>query len=212
MNAARAVILGKAVTALVSGTVLTLVVFCTGWAAIPLWGALHTEFGWSPSTGVAAAVASLVASAACLRPSLAIAARAGPRMATTAACLASGASVLLGLPNLTHAWQLVLLGVAIGAGRSLVVAGIHEELGWTLSARLAASIEAAAAVVGLPLLTPWISLVVYRNSWREGAATVGGVLLVGAAPLAYVLFHGVETRTGSRDNRETGDLGADGGK
>lgn len=171
---------------------LALALAATVWAAKPLYGPLQQEFRWPGAGLTAAAVLSLLVTVACLPPALALSRRCGVRLVATLGALGAGCVTLLVLPNLTHLWQLGATLALIGVGRAAVVAGAWRQLVRTLGIRGAGLAVIAAVATSLAGITPWIAEAVYRNSWREGSAACGGLLLVLASPLAYVLLPGRE--------------------
>lgn len=175
-----------AIVALVSAALLG---GATVWAAKPVYGLLHAEFGWSPAALAASALASLVATAV---------AAAGwrwrsPRRAATSGLLVCGVIALLALPNLTHLWQLVLALLALGVARGVALRGLWRVLRLGAGRTGAGLALAAAFVAGIWPAASVVAVTVYRNSWREGVAACGGLLLALATPLAYVLLPGAET-------------------
>jgi hypothetical protein len=162
----------------------------TVWSAKPIYGPLRREFGWSEEAIYAAGVISVMLTAAALPHALRIGIRHGARTVATAGCLACGVIALVLVPNLTHFWQLAAILSVLGIVRAWVLAGGWLPLLQALGRRGAVIAEAASAVVSAALLTPWIAEAVYRNSWREGVAACAGLLLVLAAPIAYVLLPG----------------------
>jgi MFS family permease len=184
----RAVVLPATTAAIV----LAIMLAATAWAAKPLYDPLQQEFRWSPGALALVAAVSALVTLACLPWALTLARRRGVRPVTTAGALGAGVVALLVVPNLTHLWQLAATLALIGIGRAAVCAGAWRELARTLGpwgAGLAVLAALASSVAGI---TPWIAEVVYRNSWREGAAACGGILIVLASPLAYVLLPGRE--------------------
>lgn len=185
-----------------AGVVLALASGATVWSAWPLRGPLGEEFGWSNAALAIGGLLSLAVSAALWPWSRRLACRFGVRATVTAGCLAAGLVVLLALPNLTHLWQLDASLALLGVPRAFVLAGGWRQLRLALR-RVPALIALLAALgTGLAGVTPWLSEIVYRNSWREGAAACAGLLLLIAAPLAYVLLPGREA-----DRRDTAPAG-----
>jgi len=110
-------------------------------------------------------------------------------------CLVSGLILLLVLPNLTHFWQLVAMLLALGIGRALILGGAWHQLRQAVSVTRALPGLLAYAIVGAAVVTPWVAQIIYRNSWREGAAACGVLLLIVAAPISYLLLPGAEFDT-----------------
>ncbi len=175
-----------------AGVALALASAVTVWAAWPLRGPLGEEFGWSSTALATVGLLSLAVSAALWPWSRRLVCRFGVGSTVTAGCLGAGLIVLLALPNLTHLWQLGASLALLGVPRALVFAGGWRMLRHALRRVPALLAFLAALLTGLAGVTPWISEIVYRNSWREGAAACAGLLLLIATPLAYVLLPGRE--------------------
>jgi len=155
---------------------------------------MSDEFHWQPSALRVSLAVSLVISGIAFFPLLHKAPpHAGVRAMVFSGCFTSGVVMLLVIPNLTHLWQFWLALVALGAMRSVTLAGCWRELKHALPERAALFVAIGAAAGGALLFTPWISDLVYRNSWREGAAACAGLLLVVATPIAFILLPGAET-------------------
>jgi len=178
------------VPACTAGVVLALASGATVWSAWPLRGPLGEEFGWSNVALAVAAAFSLAVTGVALPSSGRLACRFGVRATATAGCLLAGLIVLLALPNLTHLWQLAASLALLGLPRAWVLAGGWQLFRSALRGASALLAVAAALLTGLAGVTPWISEIVYRNSWREGAAACAGLLLLIATPIAYVLLPG----------------------
>lgn len=185
--------------AAVAGLALALSAGATLWAALPLRGPLAAEFGWSGVLQALVAATSLGVTAAALPWALPLARGRGVRLTVTGGSLGAGLIALLVLPNLTHFWQMLLGGLALGATRAGILAGVWLALRRLFGARLSLALVALLSAAGALLVTPWVSQVVYRNSWREGAAACAGLLLAVCAPLAYVLLPGREAACTSED-------------
>lgn len=164
----------------------------TVWCAWPLYGPLYTEFHWSAVLFAGAGTVSLGFTGASVLRLPAAVPRIGVRTTVLTGCLAAGLTMLLIVPNLTHFWQMALVMLALGIARGLVLAGAWHELRRGLGGGPSVCAVSLAFIAGLAVLSPWIAQVIYRNSWREGAATCGGLLLVVASPLAYLLLPGTE--------------------
>jgi len=180
------------VPACIAGVALALASAATVWAAWPLHGPLAEEFSWSNAALAIVGSLSLGVSAALWPWSRRLVCRFGVRATATAGCLAAGLIVLLALPNLTHLWQLGASLTLLGVARAFVFAGGWRMLRHALHRAPALLAFLAALLTGLAGVTPWIGEIVYRNSWREGAAACAGLLLLVATPLAYVLLPGRE--------------------
>jgi hypothetical protein len=83
-----------------------------------------------------------------------------------------------------------VLSALLGSTRALAGAGCWLEMSDWLGGRAAVTATFAATLVGAIAVTPWVSQIVYRNSWREGVAVCAGLLLVISTPLGYVLLPG----------------------
>jgi hypothetical protein len=175
-----------------AAAVALLVSGATVWAAVPVLGPLDAEFHWPAAASAAAGALSLAVTATATPRCIGFAHRAGPRAAATVGCLTAGALLLLALPNLTHFWQFGAALLLLGVPRALVLAGAWVELRRALSARKVVAALVVAALLGAVTVTPWAAQVVYRNSWREGVAACAGLLILIAAPPAYVLLRGRE--------------------
>ena len=176
----------------VAATCTAMVTAATAVSLWPLLGPMSDEFHWQlPVLQVSLAV-SLAVSAITFFPLLHRAPLAGVRAMVFGGCFTSGGVMLLVVPNLTHLWQFWLVLVALGATRSIALAGCWRELKRALPERAAPFLAIGAAAGGGLLFTPWISELVYRNSWREGAAACAGLLLAVATPIAYILLPGTE--------------------
>ena len=180
------------VPAVVTWICLAIAAATTAWSAKPLYGPLRDEFGWTPAVLGPALVASLALTGALAQPLSRTVRWVGIRAATCAGTLGCGLLMILALPNLTHLWQVCVVLVTLGPCRALIAAGAWRAQRRALPALWALAAAAGAPLFGLVAVTPWIAQVVYRNSWREGAAACGGLLLVVASPLAYVLLPGAE--------------------
>lgn len=175
-----------------AGVALALASGASVWSAWPLRGPLGEEFGWSKAALTIVGLLSLAVSAVLWPWSCRLVCRFGVRSTLTAGCLAAGLIVLLALPNLTHFWQLGASLALLGVPRAWVLAGGWRMLRHALRRVPALLALLAALLTGLAGVTPWISEIVYRNGWREGAAACAGLLLLIATPLAYVLLPGRE--------------------
>ncbi len=182
------------VPACTAGVALALMSGASVWSAWALRGPLGQEFGWSNAALAAVAALSLVVTLSLLPRTLPLVRLAGVRAAITAGCLLGGLIALLALPNLTHLWQFGTSLALLGVPRSWVLAGAWVQLRQALRVRVAWLALLASLLAGLGGVTPWISQIVYRNSWREGVAACAGLLLLIATPLAYVLLPGREQR------------------
>jgi hypothetical protein len=182
------------VPACAAGVVLALASAATVWSAWSLRGPLGEEFGWSAASLTIVGVLSLAVSAALWPWSCRLVCRFGVRATVTLGCLAAGLILLLALPNLTHLWQLGASLALLSMPRALVLAGGWRQLRHLLRRVPALLALLAALLTGLAGVTPWISEIVYRNSWREGVAACAGLLFLIATPLAYVLLPGREQR------------------
>lgn len=180
------------VPACTAGVVLALTSGTTIWSAWPLRGPLGEEFGW-PHAALALVAALSLAVTALLWPwSCRLVCRYGVRATATAGCLGAGLIVLVLLPNLTHLWQLGGSLALIGVARAWTLAAGWRALRQPLLRMPALLALFTALLTGLAGVTPWLGEIVYRNSWREGVAACAGLLLLIAAPLAYVLLPGRE--------------------
>jgi hypothetical protein len=180
----------RLVAAVVAALTTGLTAACTIFAAAPLYGSMRDEFHWQTPTLAAAGVLSLAISAVAYPAALVVTCESSVRLGATAGSLGAGLLLLLALPNLTHFWQFVVVLAALGLPRSLVFSAGWMELRRHTAALRAALVVAAAVVLASLAVTPWLSELVYRNSWREGAAAAGGALLLIATPLSYVLLPG----------------------
>jgi hypothetical protein len=178
--------------ALSAAVVLAMALAATVWGAKPLYDPLQQEFHWPAAAVAVGAALSLLVSVLCLPNAVALSRRTGVRLVVTAGALGTGCLILLVVPNLTHLWQLVATLALVGVGRAAVVAGSWRQLARTLGMRGAGLAALACIAASAAGITPWIAELVYRNSWREGAAACGGLLIVLASPLAYVLLPGRE--------------------
>ncbi len=185
---------GRVVPGLTAAVCLALVSAATVWSAKPLYGPLQAEFHWPAASLAATGFLSLAITAATIWRLRDLRQCVGERHAAIAGCLLSGLLLLIGLPNQTHLWQTVLLVLALGLTRAAVLAAAWDEFRRGLSPGLAVAVAGLSALAGLLIVTPWIAEVIYRNSWREGAAVCGGLLLIIALPLAYVLLPGSGTK------------------
>jgi hypothetical protein len=147
-----------------------------------------------------AGVVSIGITAGCIPPFLGMTHRTGVRSLTVGGCLSSGLLLLLVLPNLTHMWQAMLLILMLGFTRAGTLAGAWHELRRGLSRLPAFAASSLSLLVGLLIVTPWIAQIVYRNSWREGAAACGGLMLIIASPIAYILLPGREVEACTTDS------------
>lgn|GEM_PF-1974714 len=163
----------------------------TFWAAWPIASPLNKDFDWGVPALGAALLLSLAATALALLLALGRAPRLAPRTWATVGLLGGGATVLLTLPNLTRFWQLCAALVLIGAARGFALLGLWQTLHWAASRRVAAALLLLGCLAGILATTLGIGPIVARNSWREGVAASGGVLIL-AAPLAYIALPGRE--------------------
>ncbi|HLZ69143.1 MAG TPA: hypothetical protein VKV26_04455 [Dehalococcoidia bacterium] len=166
------------------------------WAALPLHGSMGQEFAWPNAALILVGAISLAATGLAMHGAVLLTRRAGVRTPVTAGSLAGGLLLLLALPNLTHLWQLTATLILLGLARAAVLAGGWQQLRHALPRAGAWPALAASLLAGLGGVTPWLSAIVYRNSWREGAAACAGLLLLLAAPLSYVLLPGREPGCG----------------
>jgi hypothetical protein len=184
----------------------------TVWAAKPVYGPLHAEFTWPPLAIVTALLLSLGVSVAALRPLDGWSRVRTARGWATGGLLGGAAAILLLLPNLTHLWQFGAALALIGLARSAVLVGLWRTLRVWLRPAVATAALTIAGLAGIWPAAVIIGDTVYRNSWREGVAACGGLLLL-AAPLAYILLPGREATALGRlasgalaDERTGGDL------
>ncbi len=177
---------------LAAAVAVTVASAATVWSAKPLYGPMVAEFGWHPRPLVIAASASIAITALLTSHADRLAGRLGVRSVTLGGCLASGLLLLLVLPNLTHLWQLMAMLLALGVGRALILGGAWHQLRQALSTARASLGILVCTVIDAGVVTSWVAQIVYRNSWREGAAACGGLLLVIAAPISYLLLPGRE--------------------
>ena len=161
------------------------------WAAWPVAGPLNAEFGWGMPALGAALLLSPAATTLVLLPAARLAPRLAPRTWATSGLLAGGATVLLAPPNLTHFWQLCAALVLAGAACGLALFGLWQTLRWGAPRCLAAALLLLGCLAGILPAALGIGSIVARNSWREGVAASGGILIL-ASPLAYILLPGRE--------------------
>jgi hypothetical protein len=182
----------RGVAAVAAGIVLCLVLAMTAFLAIPVFGPLDQEFGWSkPALGLCAA-ASVAATIAVWSRAIAFIRLTSVRATAVGAAACCAGVLLLILPNLTHLWQFGLALTVLGLARAGVCAPCWVELRCRFRTLGALAGLAAAAAVALFALTPAMDDLVYRSDWREGCAAAGGAMLLLAATIAYVLFPGPE--------------------
>ncbi len=183
---------GRVVPGITASFCLALTSAATVWSGRPLYSPLKAEFHWPAALMTTAGLASLGITAFSIWWMRDFVDRMGERRAAVTGCLWSGLLLLLGLPNLTHLWQASLLLLALGLTRAAVLSAAWHEFRRGLAPRLALGAAALSALAGLLIATPWIAQVTYRNSWREGAAFSGGILLILATPFAYILMPGTD--------------------
>lgn len=184
----RAVEQGVATTA--AAVIFSLTCATSVYVAKPLYGPLRQEFGWPAGSLWSGGALSLASTFALLPLSGRVIACCSPRACATAAALLTCVLLLLCTPTLTHLWQLEAVLLLIAPLRALLLATtaleVHHTAGW----RIGGPILVAAALLGALLWGRWLADLIYRNSWREGAAAAGGGMLLLAAPLSYVLLPG----------------------
>jgi MFS family permease len=114
----------------------------------------------------------------------------GPRIVilTGVAFMSSG---LLLAPWVTSPWHLyATLGVAVGGGANMMTYTVHSQFlpNWFVRRRgLAISIAFAGAGVGAVLLLPWLQTIILSQGWRASCVAMGLLVLVGIAPLAFLV-------------------------
>ena len=114
----------------------------------------------------------------------------GPRIVilTGVALMSSG---LLLAPWVTSPWHLyATLGLAVGGGANMMTYTAHSQFlpNWFVRRRgLAISIAFAGAGIGAVLLLPWLQTIILSEGWRASCVAMGLLVLVGIAPLAFLV-------------------------
>ena len=114
----------------------------------------------------------------------------GPRIVILTGVALMSAGLLLA-PWVTSPWHLyATLGVAVGGGANMMTYTAHSQFlpNWFVRRRgLAISIAFAGAGVGAVLLLPWLQTIILSQGWRASCVAMGLLVLVGIAPLAFLV-------------------------
>jgi MFS family permease len=114
----------------------------------------------------------------------------GPRIVILAGVVLMSSGLLLA-PWVASPWHLyATLGVAVGGGANMMTYTVHSQFlpNWFVRRRgLAISIAFAGAGVGGVLLLPWLQTSILSEGWRASCVAMGLLVLVGIAPLAFLV-------------------------
>jgi MFS family permease len=132
--------------------------------------------------------------------------RAGSRIVLTIVVLALGAVVLLMSGVRSVLWLAVLITLTRGLGQSALSVISLTMVGQWFVRRLSLAMGVYTVVmsIGFMIAFPVVGAIVISNGWRAAWSGVGGALLLGLAPLGWLLVRHTPETSGLALDGETG--------